>query len=205
MGTNFYAVLPVRNRKLINEEINKLINLAKDEDDFSLVKEQLNHINNVINANYTEIHLGKRSAGWAFLWDTNELKYYEPSLESIRKFIQDSKATIINEYREIFSWDEFLAEIKYCLHPSTEPLTKEKIKEKYGDSDYMKKFINGDVPFYEYCTGYTYKLMYPEDCSYSTYNSSYNSSMFKTFAKEVYYYDFISKDNLRFSLFTDFC
>lgn len=202
MGTNFYAVLPVKNRNLINKEINKLINLAKDEDDFSLVKEQLNHINNVIDANYIEVHLGKRSAGWAFLWDTNELKYYEPSLESIRKFIQDSKATIVNEYREIFSWDEFLAEIKYCLYPSTEPLIKEKIKEKYGDSDCMKKFINGDVPFYEYCTGYTYKLMYPED---STYNSSYNSSMFKAFAKEVYYYDFISKDNLRFSLFTDFC
>ena len=39
MGTNFYAVLPVKNRNLINKEINKLINLAKDEDDFSLVKE----------------------------------------------------------------------------------------------------------------------------------------------------------------------
>ena len=38
MGTNFYAVLPVRNRNLINKEINKLINLAKDEDNFSLVK-----------------------------------------------------------------------------------------------------------------------------------------------------------------------
>ena len=37
MGTNFYAVLPIRNRNLINEEINKLINLAKNEDDFSLV------------------------------------------------------------------------------------------------------------------------------------------------------------------------
>lgn len=60
MGTNFYAVLPIRNRNLINEEINKLINLAKNEDDFSLVKEQLNNINNTINANYTEVHLGKR-------------------------------------------------------------------------------------------------------------------------------------------------
>ena len=69
----------------------------------------------------------------------------------------------------------------------------------------MKKFINGDVPFYEYCTGYTYKLMYPEDCSYSAYNKSYNISRFNVFAKEIYYYDFISKDNLRFSLFTDFC
>ena len=53
-----------------------------------------------------------------------------------------------------------LSEIKYCLYPSTEPLTKEKIKEKYGNSDCMKKFVNGDVPFYEYCTGYTYKLMF---------------------------------------------
>ena len=71
MGTNFYA------RVIPKEPVKKRLHELIDSDDFIQIR-------NEINANYAsfrphnmtdkpigEIHLGKRSAGWKFLWNPN--------------------------------------------------------------------------------------------------------------------------------------
>ena len=118
MGTNFYAVLPVKKRTT-----NKLRELADKLDAGQNVdiEGEMYDINQDLKCH--EVHLGKRSCGWTFLWDANDLKYYEPTLASIKKFIDDNHAKIIDEYGEEFTWDQFINdEIKHCLYQSIIPI-----------------------------------------------------------------------------------
>lgn len=73
MGTNYYArILPSKGRK---NEIKKAI----DNNDFNKIKNLIDetygrpHIDFDDDNNYHggEIHLGKRSSGWKFLWNPN--------------------------------------------------------------------------------------------------------------------------------------
>lgn len=209
MGTNFYAIIPVKKRTT-----NKLRELADKLDACQNVdiEDEMFDINQDLKCH--KVHLGKRSCGWAFLWDTNELKYYEPSLESIKKFIDDNNAKIQDEYGVDFTWDQFINdEIKHCLHPSEKPIKTVDSLEKIGyDKDrinYIKEnYFDKNLPYYQYCTSRSYFEMNPTE--YRWYNSykNYNNNLIK-YAKgymiDGNYSDFITKDGLRFALFTDFC
>lgn len=98
MGTNFYAKIPVKARD--KERAKKLI----DDNKFQEATELLNEFTK-------EIHLGKRSAGWKFLFNANDLEYYEPTREGINKFFSDKHVIIENEYGEKFTAEEFWDEI----------------------------------------------------------------------------------------------
>lgn len=53
----------------------------------------------------SNIHLGKRSAGWKFLWNFHKDEYYH-DLESLRSFI--SSGRIVNEYGDELGVEEFM-------------------------------------------------------------------------------------------------
>lgn len=53
----------------------------------------------------TNIHLGKRSSGWKFIWNWNDGKYYKTK-EELFKFIRDGR--IVDEYGEQIDVEEFI-------------------------------------------------------------------------------------------------
>lgn len=53
----------------------------------------------------TNIHLGKRSGGWKFLWNFHNDKYFTDK-ESLFAFIRSGR--IVNEYGEEINQDEFI-------------------------------------------------------------------------------------------------
>lgn len=205
MGTNFYAVLPVKKRTT-----NKLREFADKLDTQQLInlEDEMYDIHQDLKC--YKVHLGKRSYGWAFLWDANDLKYYEPTLTSIKKFIDDNRAKIIDEYGEEFTWDQFINdEIKHCLHPSIKPImTVDELKETGYDNDRIKyikeNYFDKNLPYYQYCTSETYDKMH----SGSFDSCNWNISKFIKYAMNGIisrkHSDFVTKEGLRFALFTDF-
>ena len=69
MGTNFYArIIPTRKRK---DALKELIDLSTD---FRKIRDEVAATygeTNEYNWEGGEIHLGKRSGGWKFLWNPN--------------------------------------------------------------------------------------------------------------------------------------
>lgn len=128
MGTNFYFI-----PKMSDEDVQDILlsakKLAESKDYLDLDK--LKHrINKVV----TEIHLGKRSAGWQFLWNHNDLKYYNPNLKSIQKFLKETEGTIKDEYGEIYTYEQFFEEIKDCLYEDDNHITGMVYDKKYMNS-----------------------------------------------------------------------
>lgn len=110
MGTNFYA-------RIIPKEDD--IKRVQKEIGLYLSGEKLT-INGILEDVVQEIHLGKRSYGWQFLWQDNP-KHYDDNLESIKKFLSREDVIIYNEYDERFTVDEFFDnEIAQCLYNNPE-------------------------------------------------------------------------------------
>lgn len=166
--------------------------------------------------NETVVHLGKRSSGWAFLWDLNNMKYYKPSLNSIISFIKENDAVIEDEYGAEFTLDDFLNdEIGYCLHPSETSLTLEEVNKsdlRETSKDYIKNnFLDKELPYYRFCTSKTYREMHPNEPADRFYRDNYSH---RQLVEECSEYadapimlgdtDFVTRDKLRFALFTDF-
>lgn len=87
MGTNYYArIIPTKERK---DKLKKLI----DEDKFFDIEEQFEELYK--NA---EIHLGKRSFGWKFLFNPNYEKYYPLTRKGLMNFLKQDNIIIYNEY-----------------------------------------------------------------------------------------------------------
>lgn len=213
MGTNFYANIKMhrRDKNMLQKYLNDMKNevTAGDANKFGELLDDLMYDFGKVKDEYT-VHLGKRSYGWAFLWDLNDMKYYEPSLYSIMKFIKESNAVIKDEYGEAFTLEQFInEEIGPSLHPSTKPLTIGELDSMPEiQREYIKdNYINKNIPFYRYCTSATYNEM----------NASNSNGGFRTdskFLEKCQPYsmyklqqtdtDFVSYDNLRFALFTDF-
>lgn len=118
MGTNFYCKRPVskENRKKIVEQINHLIKEVENENNnVNLQDIFLAYRENIDTLLPEQIHLGKRSYGWQFLWDYHNGKYYDENLESIKIFLEDK--IIYDENDEVFSLDDFLNdELGGCLY-----------------------------------------------------------------------------------------
>lgn len=118
MGTNYYAL------KHPDKDLKEALHKAIDEDDYNEIKrlyqkgyEELQYFDGEFQGN--EIHLGKRSVGWKFLWDPNMYLYYKNGYEknvkylyqlnkdSIHKFIFRDDITIVDEYDEVQNKEEF--------------------------------------------------------------------------------------------------
>lgn len=208
MGTNYYArIIPTKKRK---EEIKKSI----DNNDF-------NEILSLINKTYSspqfdwetnsyiggEIHLGKRSGGWKFLWNPNwykiikghteweefpggkkghwvndgydVFKYYDLTKNSIKKFINRKDVEIWNEYGEKQDKKDFWQmALKWGYEKNNEGWDGETYEE-------WEKEQNPNRRTYTYGTDYSKFL---EECGFTM--CKYGS-------------DFYS-DGLRFATTTDF-
>lgn len=203
MGTNFYALIPIHKRNIDAMEgaiytlEGLLKKLREDVKVLRNIKEFSNTLSDEIEntEKQSKIHLGKRSIGWAFLWDVQAIGIKEDdfSLESLHKWLLDNNAIIIDEYGEQFNYDEFMKdEIGYCLYPSKEPLTLQKLKEASLSielKEYIKReYFQKGIPYYKYCTAETYYKMYPKEkhCDFNVAS------------------DCINKHGLRIAKFTDF-
>lgn len=97
MGTNYYArIIPSKARK-------SKLKQAIDEDRFDLIKELYNEMYSESNK-YEEgsvIHLGKRSAGWKFLFNPNYERYYKLTKKSLMEFLSRPDIIIYSEYCDI--------------------------------------------------------------------------------------------------------
>ena len=128
MGTNYYA------RIIPSVESKTKLQQAIESNDFKTVIDLVNKMYSRLHLNDDElvggeVHLGKRSGGWKFLWnpnvyvtreiykdnDTGEYrlgKYvgkflYEVSKEGIKEFIDRDDVVIYDEYGKIQNKDEF--------------------------------------------------------------------------------------------------
>lgn len=114
MGTNYYIkkyMTPEQKQKIINKINN---------DEYEEAKWDLEEIE--------DIHIGKRSTGWKFLWDANDFKYFEPTKESLIEWLKSGQ--IIDEYGRKFTFDEFWNE---CLKG---------FREGYDSTTYRRDYPN---------------------------------------------------------------
>lgn len=120
MGTNFYCRKINQHKR--KELLDKFDQLHKDlvasiEHPSMDYKSILNNFLWENDSREDEIHLGKRSAGWQFLWDYHDGRYFEPTLKSIRKFLSQPDMVIYNEYGRTLTVEQFLEdEVKDWLY-----------------------------------------------------------------------------------------
>ena len=125
MGTNYYArIIPKEKDK---QELKKAI----DNNDYNTITRLYNELYNELNE-YThkggEIHLGKASCGWKFIWNSNIHTYcdgyydednhfipvykywkpYELTKDGIREFIMCEDVEVYDEYGDLENKEEFL-------------------------------------------------------------------------------------------------
>lgn len=113
MGTNYYAI-----PKLNDDQKLKVIEAVKNN--------QMQDLKNLIP---DQIHLGKSSVGWRFLFNRNDWQYYENTKE-LFDFID--KCEILDEYGQEISPKQFkeLVEAKQIVSI-----------EKYSDLRYANDYI----------------------------------------------------------------
>lgn len=118
MSTNFYLrrKLTIKeNRKILdfinskymeftNQVVNNIYNIESFLDTFT--REVTNETKEYIK----EIHIGKRSFGWQFLWDYHGGKYYRANLEDVKKFLSNPDYEIVDEYGETYTFEQFFNE-----------------------------------------------------------------------------------------------
>lgn len=89
MGTNYYAIKKIS--ELEKEDIIKAIR----DDNYSVA----------IDLIPDKIHVGKSSAGWAFLFDHNNWMYFDKNKESVNNFLSECK--IFDEYGSQCNLNDF--------------------------------------------------------------------------------------------------
>lgn len=141
MGTNYYAI-----RKLPRSIKGKICELLEND--------LYNEAKELFNTNYEEVHLGKSSCGWKFLFNYNHFKYYDLNRESITKFLNDENIIIYDEYHKEISIDDFWKMVeskKYGLDNKEYYKDNEQISfallEERTPIDLLNKY---DVEFYEF-------------------------------------------------------
>lgn len=135
MGTNVYFYKKIEDK--IKQQIIEDIKTCDDLENICSVvcsyKEDF--------PEYSRIHIGKRSAGWKFLFAREILKYCEPNKESILNWL--STGVVIDEYNEVIPpeefWQDYVVDFQdginsdeyYIKHP--EEIRYEKMDEMIGD------------------------------------------------------------------------
>ena len=112
MGTNYYRIptdaeMQLRKEKLIQSVKN--LDISADSVERRFGNQKPDSIYRITAwdefTEATRIHLGKRNAGWKFLWNFNDNKYYKTG-EELFKFIRSGR--VVNEYGEEINQEEFI-------------------------------------------------------------------------------------------------
>ena len=110
MGTNYYArIIPSKARK---EILKKMI----DEDHFDDIKDEVADMygsSDEWNENHGEIHLGKRSSGWKFLFNPNYERYYPLTKKGLMNFLKRDDVIIYTEYFSFREEDDDYSKREY--------------------------------------------------------------------------------------------
>lgn len=191
MGTNFYA------RIIPKEEDKQKILDAISNNQYDIIEDLASELygkRNEYSRKGNVIHLGKRSCGWKFLWNSNVIKYcdeyidtqsgesvpiykfdtvYPLTKQGITDFIMREDVIVYDEYDELQDKEEFLEMAFTWCQP--DGLTSKEYQEnpKYNTGKY-----------------------YPID--------ERELKKWESFGVKVDYYDFES-DGLRFSTSINFC
>ena len=109
------------------------IDIAKkklDEMDFDTVRDLIDELD-------YRIHIGKRSAGWKFLFQIHP-QYYGPDKESIMVFLNKSKTKewiLKNEYNEILDPEEFWQDYVEAFKDGIAQDDAEYVNSRYSNFD----------------------------------------------------------------------
>lgn len=172
MGTNYFArIIPTKKRK---QELIQAI----EADDFHIItdltQELYGHRDQYNDGG--EIHLGKSSAGWKFLWNSNIHRIWRNTGYEIHYVYPLTKKGITD----------------FVMREDVQ------IYDEYGDKQDKKEFLNFAFNK-EGLDGTTYYAEHPAETIYH----SEEESMFRNLGYTVECYDFYS-DGLRFSTSTWF-
>lgn len=104
MGTNIYAIPKAK----VAEWKSKFENSIKEAQDANLIR-----LLPIIESYYNDripqkIHIGKRSAGWRFLFNHNDWRYYK-TIDDLIVFL--GQCEITTEYGEILSFKDFWTDV----------------------------------------------------------------------------------------------
>ena len=199
MGTNFYArIIPKE------EDKQKLIDAINDNQHNIIVDlaSELYGRRNEYTRKGNEIHLGKRSCGWKFLWNPNIIKYHDGYIDpetkdyidvvkydyvypltkqGITDFCNRKDIIIYDEYGEQFNPEEFLEMAFSWGQP-----------DGYTDKTYEESH-KGETGYRNYCWSEKYQRgMHSKD-----------AEMWFDLGYIVEYYNFES-DGLRFATSINF-
>lgn len=102
MGTNYYA-RPIKQIQAINDlkvlaEFDIRANSSTDL--YDIIKEWAE----MKIAQLEDIHIGKSSAGWRFLFNHNDWQYYT-NINELKEWLKEYE--IVSEYKEVISFEEF--------------------------------------------------------------------------------------------------
>ena len=141
MGTNFYCrKIDRKHRKMFSKDLSALnehISLNIDNPEINLLEEMNKFILDYSDLE-KEIHLGKRSYGWQFLWDYHNGKYFNPSLESIKGFLLQKDIVIYDDYGNFYTVDQlFNDEIANCLY-------KDAMHDDGMDGEYSEYYFKSE-------------------------------------------------------------
>ena len=213
MGTNFYArIIPTLEKK---EELKK----AVDDNDTSKIDKLFNELYGYVEYDSTcdklvggKVHLGKRSAGWKFLWNPNLFIKVKGHLE--KNEVENGH----ERYRWIKDGEECVKVYDLTKKAIKEFIDREDVEiyDEYGEKQDKEDFFNMAITwgYGENDKGWDGET-YGDDPINDEIRSAnkygiYNKTSFATFIENCgyklnkYYSDFYS-DGMRFSTSREFC
>ena len=146
MSTNYYRI---PKQKVVREKYLELVEQISYMDIFS--PEQIYNEFRTIEKGFERwsswdnfidglnIHIGKRSGGWKFLWNFQDGKFYT-NKEELFKFIRSGR--IVDEYGELQDTEEFIKMALECGQPDGYVLDENYIAEQRKQPNYRPSFIN---------------------------------------------------------------
>lgn len=132
MGTNYYAVKKASERK---EALNDMIARLQTLEERSDLDREVEIIFERFQQDREQVHLGKSSAGWRFVWNFHDGKYYSSKQELI-DFVK-SAGSIVNEYDEEQDPEEFL---EWAFTKEGWTYNEEYVKHFYDDKGKPRPF-----------------------------------------------------------------
>jgi hypothetical protein len=85
------------------------------------------------------IHIGKRSGGWKFLWNFQDGKFYT-NKEELLKFIRSGR--VVDEYGELQDTEEFIKMALEWGQPDGYVFDEKYVEEQRKQPNYRPSFIN---------------------------------------------------------------
>ena len=146
MSTNYYRI---PKQKVVREKYLELVEQISYMDIFSPEQiynefrtiekgfERWNPWDNFIDG--LNIHIGKRSGGWKFLWNFQDGKFYT-NKEELLKFIRSGR--VVDEYGELQDTEEFVKMALEWGQPDGYVLDENYIAEQRKQPNYRPSFIN---------------------------------------------------------------